>query len=302
MSPREGRAYLDGVSLSSSVISETNCDAVTFRTLRELRASLALPLFGSGVTKVGEQQIPWIKNQHFIWANFSQEMELRYEKYTSIIISPEIKRLESTISGAHPELALPDDGVLSVPTSDVDGIQSGIDYFGQILHLLEIIRDCEGDREFLDRIGLEDVIYRTLAELFVSWNALSVRPHVVPRLNRSDRAVDIICDHIMGNVGNPLTLPAMETLTGLTGRSLNYAFQQRFSVSPQQWQRDFLLDAARKRLTSPGELSSIKSIAFDLGFSSSNSFSSFYKKRFGELPSATLSNDKTVSCKAGESL
>lgn len=77
-------------------------------------------------------------------------------------------------------------------------------------------------------------------------------------------------------------------LTGLTGRALNYAFNSRFGCSPQEWQRNYLLDEARRRLLETSQTQSVKSIAFELGFASSSSLASFYRKRFGELPSDTL--------------
>jgi AraC family ethanolamine operon transcriptional activator len=73
----------------------------------------------------------------------------------------------------------------------------------------------------------------------------------------------------------------------LSGRSLNYAFQSRFNCSPQEWQRNFLLDEARRLLTTPENNASIKNVSYELGFSSASSFASHYKKRFGESPSET---------------
>jgi len=106
--------------------------------------------------------------------------------------------------------------------------------------------------------------------------------------------VERVCDCVQRNVGSPLTLSKMEELTGLTGRALNYAFQECFNCSPQEWQRGFLLDEARRRLSS-NDLMSIKALSGELGFSSASSFSAHSKTRFSELPTEKAKREAFVS-------
>lgn len=144
------------------------------------------------------------------------------------------------------------------------------------------------DADYLRRIGYDDVIHRIVADLYASLLGRGEPAAEPPRIKRSLRALDLVCDHIVSNAGPPLTLTEMERLTGMTSRSLNNAFRERFDVSPQQWQRNHRLDQARSTILEAAGAPSVKALARQFGFISPYSFSAFYRQRFGELPSETL--------------
>jgi len=165
-------------------------------------------------------------------------------------------------------------------------------------NLLAIVDNCACDEGFLARIGIEDILNSMLAELIVSQAGHTGSSDTPSRLPRSMRAVDIICDHIKQNIGEPLTITRMEKMCGLTGRALNYAFHARFNCSAQEWQRSFLLDEAHKRLNTAEPCLSIKGLSYELGFSSAGSFSAHYRERFGERPSETISRKVSATHKS----
>ena len=76
----------------------------------------------------------------------------------------------------------------------------------------------------------------------------------------------------------------MELLSGLSARTLQYAFRSKFGVTPTQWQRrERMLLAQRLLCDNPNV--SITQLAHDMGLSSVAAFSTLYKRHFGEPPS-----------------
>jgi len=157
-----------------------------------------------------------------------------------------------------------------------------------LLSTLALADHAAEDTDYLRLIGYDDVVHRVVADLYASFLGSGASGAPSPRQKRSLRALDVVCDHIAANSDRPLTLTDMERMTGMTSRSLNNAFRERFNTSPQEWQRNYRLDQARAEILQAGGMPSVKSIARQFGFISAYSFSSFYKRRFGEPPSDTL--------------
>jgi transcriptional regulator GlxA family with amidase domain len=146
----------------------------------------------------------------------------------------------------------------------------------------------DNDQDHLIRIGFDDVIHRLLAEMtFLRFRSGSEQAPV-SKIKRSTKALDVVCDYITSHTDKVLTSTEMEQMTGMTSRALYGAFIDRFNSSPQEWKRNVHLDHARVEMMNPHSLASVKTIARQFGFVSSQSFSKFYQRRFGELPSETL--------------
>jgi AraC family ethanolamine operon transcriptional activator len=76
--------------------------------------------------------------------------------------------------------------------------------------------------------------------------------------------------------------------SGASYRTLNYAFNQRFGVSPKQYLQAVRLNSVRKDLRRIGPRGAIIDIANRWGFWHMGQFAADYRRQFGELPSATL--------------
>jgi transcriptional regulator GlxA family with amidase domain len=74
----------------------------------------------------------------------------------------------------------------------------------------------------------------------------------------------------------------------MSKRSLHYAFQDRFGVTPMQWVRQERLTLARSQLAIATRGTSITALALSCGFTKPARFASYYSLQFGELPSVTL--------------
>jgi AraC-like DNA-binding protein len=78
---------------------------------------------------------------------------------------------------------------------------------------------------------------------------------------------------------------ALARFFGMSRRQLGRHFKAKLCVSPQQWLKEERLQAAQRRLASA---SSVKEVAYELGFRQVSQFCRDYRKRFGQPPSSEL--------------
>lgn len=141
----------------------------------------------------------------------------------------------------------------------------------------------------LGHSGIDDVFYRTVViamnhEPFLRQMEMRKVPSDIRRLNR-------VCEFIMANLHNSITLTVLERTAHMSRRTLNYAFMKAFGMSPMAWVREQRLLAVRARLQS-GFVRSVAEALYSCGFTNASLFSASYMRRFGELPSATIKRVK----------
>ncbi len=282
-------ASLNGIRIGKSIITEVVSDPAITRTLIDPHVSFGIQKFGGGKITEGTKSIQWAAPRQILRFTSDRERLNDYHKSSWIYIRPDLSALIKELGDNFTEQNKTWECLLTGGTTVVPNESNGVRYYDSLIGLFDIIGRSGCDSAFLARIGLDDVLHRLLAEMVTSQD--SFKQIVPPHFGRSrrEKAVHIVCEYIQQNIGTPLTISKMERLTGLTGRSLTYGFQERFGSSPQEWQRNLLLDEARKRLSDRRNTSSIKAIAYELGFSSSSSFGAHYKRRFHERPTETIS-------------
>jgi AraC-like DNA-binding protein len=158
--------------------------------------------------------------------------------------------------------------------------------FGDVFgHLCGLIDAYRGQRQALETAGLDDQFYRHIVML--------LRPgllddEVLRKSTRPGRILDPVCDYIMAHLHAPISLTDLEIASGLSRRSLQYVFWQRYECTPMQWVRGQRLEKARAMLLVTDADESVTSAALQSGFSNLGAFSAYYRERFGEQPSDTL--------------
>lgn len=274
------------VKLGRLLLTETVTDPIVWKTTSNPQISFIIPISGGGRIVGSSQSKTWGGPHQLIQLSYAHPIEVHSEKAHVVEIVPSTEELEQSIAGMKFIATEVIENSLASQAEVHNGVVNGLDYLKQLTELLSIVKLTEGNGAYLSRIGINDVINRVLIEMLLAKAAIGkVEDNQSSfQSTRSGRAVSIICDYIMSNIGTPLTIPKMEAMVGLSGRALNYAFQDRYNCSPQEWQRNYLLGLARERLLADGIAKSVKSVAYELGFSSSSSFAYHYKKRFGELP------------------
>ncbi len=95
------------------------------------------------------------------------------------------------------------------------------------------------------------------------------------------------------NIKHPISLTDLCQNIDQSQRSLYYAFQGAYGLSPMQYLKILRLNSIRRILKSadPKE-TTVTEIAIEWGFWHAGQFSVDYKKMFGETPSATLKSDR----------
>ena len=292
------RGGASAVRIGGLSVSAAFSEPMHAKCMVDPQVSFILPLMGSGKIIGGSQFVEWMTGRLIISNSYDRPME--YITGVNAIItlraSPGtmLAALRRVLGERERAGAVRADDMLArllVRGPFIDpGRAWSVDYHAAIMRLAELIDDCNCDEALLARIGFEDVATGLLAQLSLDQEcgAQVAVEEGAQAASRSLKAVDLICDHIRSTIGSPLSIPQMEALTGLTGRALNYAFRARFGCSPQEWQRNFLLDHARLVLKDADYTGTVKGLAYELGFASPSSFAGFYRQRFGELPSETL--------------
>ena len=100
------------------------------------------------------------------------------------------------------------------------------------------------------------------------------------------RALEII----QARAAEPLTVPMLAQLVGVSVRGLQQGFQDYLGTTPLESLRDVRLARAHDDLLAARneEGASVSEVAYRWGFGHLARFAGYYKHRYGELPSATL--------------
>lgn len=252
---------------------------VSSRSIRQL--SVVVPIHGGGTFSQGKGTHAIRAGNQIIRASYLEPLTVDYEGYSSVSISPSRSLLADELALLDPAMGTGEAALADVGTAVSEGTIQGVNYLGILQGLFSLIDQAGCDARLLERIGLESLLTRLLAEMILSQARRTVDDRTKDGTT-GIASIDMICDHIAANIGKPLTMPQMERLSGLSSRSLGYAFRSRFNCTPQEWQRNLVLDEARRRLAAGGVSSS--SIAVELGFSSLKRFAFYYRERFGDVP------------------
>jgi AraC-like DNA-binding protein len=121
--------------------------------------------------------------------------------------------------------------------------------------------------------------------------ALATSRGTVPRSPEAatrSRVLRLALDYIDAHADEPPTMEAVYRASRASARTLQYAFRDRFGVSPKQYLQTVRMHKVRGELcrSEPGGV--ISEIAARWGFWHMGQFAADYRRHFGELPSETL--------------
>lgn len=179
---------------------------------------------------------------------------------------------------------LASDETLSFPDC-IDGfpLLHGLKDFQRSFDLLfRQIDALGGDAAFLAHSGFDDSFYRHVL-MVLQTERLSKKPKGKEKIG----PIDSLCEYLSAHFSERITLTQMEQISGLSARSLQYSFLERFGCAPTVWLRNLRLDRARQQLMRTPLQKTITQIAYDCGFSSVSQFGQYYRQRFGTPPSAS---------------
>jgi AraC family ethanolamine operon transcriptional activator len=120
--------------------------------------------------------------------------------------------------------------------------------------------------------------------------ALTLHEHPRPASSHRvrDLAVDRSLDLIHQHRRESLSVVALCRAARVSRRTLEYAFQERFGISPKAYMIVRRLNGVREELKRAGGDRSVTRSAYRWGFQHMSQFAALYKRQFGELPSETM--------------
>jgi AraC-like DNA-binding protein len=105
-------------------------------------------------------------------------------------------------------------------------------------------------------------------------------------------ALDRVVDEIERAPDRGYTVADLARLAGISARSLQCAFHERYGISPMRYLRQVRLDRAHDNLAQA--TGSVADVAYHWGFTNPGRFARAYHDRFGELPAGTLNRGRAT--------
>jgi AraC family ethanolamine operon transcriptional activator len=118
-------------------------------------------------------------------------------------------------------------------------------------------------------------------------------PYLPKPFRARDLAVRRSLDRIDASEREPLSVVDLCFAAGVSRRTLEYAFLERFGLSPNAYLLARRLDGVRAELKQGHDELSVTQAANLWGFSHLSRFASFYRRQFGELPSESVAAPRT---------
>ena len=128
-----------------------------------------------------------------------------------------------------------------------------------------------------------------LSEQVIRLLAQSAQPITANKLRKRDIALRSAINYIQESGHNIITMPQLCELSNVSQRTLEYAFRERYGLTPKEYTLIHRLNSVRKLLRAADpEKKQVSEIAQQHGFWHMGQFSASYRKLFAELPSETL--------------
>jgi AraC-like DNA-binding protein len=156
----------------------------------------------------------------------------------------------------------------------------------QILEVVEL--PGLEQNNLLAMIGLEQLIYRSLALVICGDMIHKCRTRATDQQRTKASIIDELLDWIRGNLDRTIHLSDLEERSGYSQRSLRNVFKDRFNCGPTHWVRTQRLEAARRRLLDPEPTDTVSSVAMAYGYQHLSQFSRDFQGTYRIKPSSLL--------------
>jgi AraC-like DNA-binding protein len=237
--------------------------------------------------------VPLSFGNNFIWLNKKIEDH-------PLLVFPKNGTLDSvssfgfdvyviSIEEQHLNLLIEERGYLNLPRtlSSGDELKLHLDAkFKERFHLLadQFLSYIKSGR--INGKSVENQLAHSVADLLLDYLERS-NVMVISRVQRKrDLALKKASAYIQEHVFDHVTISELCSVSGVSERTLVYAFRETYQVSPKEYIQSLKLNKVRSDLIK-GEDDMISTIAAKYGFWHMGQFAADYKKWFGELPSHT---------------
>jgi AraC family ethanolamine operon transcriptional activator len=177
-------------------------------------------------------------------------------------------------------------GALPIDQALIESDPARIEVFRKRLNQLCALGEISGDR-LVRRSIVADAEFGAIAALVEALSAGRGVDAGRPGPSTRSRAIRNAIDYIEDHASEPPSIEEICHASGVSWRTLNYAFRERFDLTPKQYLRAVRLNGFRRELVSRGPEIAISEVAADWGFWHMGQFAADYRRQFSELPSET---------------
>lgn len=132
---------------------------------------------------------------------------------------------------------------------------------------------------------VEQAMLRALAE---AMNPVKSKSRSLTCLSSRSVLVNRAEEIMRSNLKEPLGEIDLCTALGVSGRTLRLAFRERYGMGPIDYQQTLRLNAVRSQLMAGAATAyGVASVAREYGFNHPGKFAGYYRRQFGEVPSAS---------------
>lgn len=137
----------------------------------------------------------------------------------------------------------------------------------------------------VDRMLADSIGYAVAAEVLRAWSNITVigTTHGLDKSWPADRRMMLVRDYIEDNLTSSLSLNDLAIVSGLSINQFVRIFKATFGVTPYRWILMRKIDRAKLMITQSGL--SLTQVSHELNFSSSQHFSTMFRKINGITPS-----------------
>jgi len=172
--------------------------------------------------------------------------------------------------------------------ADMDTRAIGASTWVRTVH--RMLRCLQGDADLLDSALVQAQFEQLVMSGLLVWQPNSLSALLAqPATEPLPRHIRVAEDYMQANPDAPITVERLATLAGVSVRTLYAGFRKHRGVTPIAYLRSLRLERVRQALLDPSQPRSVTSLATRWGFLELGRFAAEYRKRYGELPSETLS-------------
>ncbi|PRI10393.1 AraC family transcriptional regulator [Leucobacter massiliensis] len=235
-----------------------------------------VPLRGSLRTSVGERRVQATRSRAAV---YTPDVDTAISGWEQPCVMLAVK-LDRELVERRLAQELADDGGRFDPELDV-GSGAGSAWVASVRELI-----ARAQRMPEIDAGLAAFLAERCVDGFVASALRREAPAAQPR-STSRLIVERALEAITYSTGAPLSLGSIAEYAGVSGRSVQAAFQQLRGESPMQAQRSERLRRVRRELLAAPGAEPVSAVAQRHGFGHAGRFSAMYQREFGELPSQT---------------
>lgn len=242
-----------------------------------------MPFAGAVDYKVGKKHYRAVANDAGLFLS-GEARSAKTEVLSEVIISLDKTRLKTVAQIMSGNVCYNEASLCLNQDRRIKLNEGGQNFSAIFNNLFSIIDVNHANQSLLDRIVIEDMFYRAIGML--------LDPDLInkPDDHREVTAgqIDLVCDFIRESLRESICMTDLQRISGLSARSLQYAFAKKFSCSPMEWVREQRLYVAHELFRNATDTTTVSGVSAEFGFFNFGNFARLYKKKFGELPSDTI--------------